>query len=420
MTFKKHSREYDVVVFGATGYTGLMTAEFITSHFPTDTKWAVAGRSAQKLEGVVKTCQGLNPDRKPPHVEVCNLNDADLAALAKKTFVLIATVGPYARYGEPAFRACAEAGTHYVDCTGEAVWHAEMIRKYNEVARASGACMFPQAAIESAPPDLVTFSLASLIKSELSAPLGDAVISLHEIRGSPSGGTLATVLNLFDSYSFKEVEASHKPYALSPIPNPKSPPTTSMGSKLTGAHHVPNLGLQSNSMTAGTDLAVVQRTWGLLQQEPALQERAYGPNFTVREYMKTKNVATAMMMHYSLLIGGALLAFCPPFRSLLRRFVVQPGDGPSPEATANDYVEFRGVGIPDEQPASGKRAMCRAWFDGSMYRLTAVCLSLVARVLLEDDLGLRGGVYTPACLGQGFIDRLDEAGFKMETSIIEG
>lgn len=117
-----------------------MTAEFITSHFPTDTKWAVAGRSAQKLDGVVKTCQGLNPDRKPPHVEVCSLNDTDLAALARKTFVLIATVGPYARYGEPAFKACAEAGTHYVDCTGEAVWHADMIKKYNEAAKASGAC----------------------------------------------------------------------------------------------------------------------------------------------------------------------------------------------------------------------------------------------------------------------------------------
>lgn len=194
------------------------------------------------------------------------------------------------------------------------------------------------------------------------------MFSLTPDSGSPSGGTLATVLNLFDSYSFKEVEASHKPYALSPIPNPKSLAKASIGSKLTGVHHVPNLGLHSNSMTAGTDLAVVQRTWGLLQQEPALQKRAYGPNFTVREFMKTKNVVTAMVTHYSILIGGALLAFCPPFRSLLRRFVFQPGDGPSPDAAAKDYVEFRGVGTPDVQPASGKQAMCRVWYNGSMYR----------------------------------------------------
>ncbi|KAI1129626.1 hypothetical protein F5Y10DRAFT_276672 [Nemania abortiva] len=381
MPFKKHSRQYDVVVYGATGYTGLITAEFIATHFPTSTKWAVAGRSAQKLEGVVKTCQCLNPDRKPPQVEVCGLNDADLAALAKKTFVLIATVGPYAKYGEYVFRACAEAGTHYFDCTGEAVWHAAMIKKYNETAKASGACMFPQSAVESAPPDLVTAALASVIKSELSAPVGDVVVSLHEIHSAPSGGTLATVLNLFETFSFKEVAESHKPYALSPIPNAKSAPKASIQSKLTGAYHIPNLGLQSTSLTAGTDTAVVHRTWGLLQQEPTLQKRAYGPNFTYREFMKTRNIVTAMITHYSLLVGGALLAFCPPFRNLLRRFIFQPGEGPSREDSAKDYIEYRGVATPDVQPASGKQALCRVWFHGSMY--LQLCTKLFGQLFID-------------------------------------
>ncbi|KAJ8129075.1 hypothetical protein O1611_g4554 [Lasiodiplodia mahajangana] len=420
MPFKKHSRQYDVVVYGATGYTGLVTAEFIATHFPTDTKWAVAGRSAQKLEEVVKTCQGLNPDRKPPHVEVCSLNDTDLAALAKKTFVLIATVGPYAKYGEYAFKACAEAGTHYLDCTGEAVWHAKMIKKYTAAAKASGACMFPQAAIESAPSDLVTFALASFIKSELSAPVGDVVVSLHEFHAAPSGGTAITVIDLFETFSFKEVAASHKPYALSPIPNPKSAPKASIQSKFTGAHYIPNLGLQSTSFTAGTDTAVVQRTWGLLQQEPALRNRAYGPNFTYREFKKTRNIVTAMISHYSLIVGGMLLAFCPPFRTLLRKLIFPPGEGPRREDSAKDYVEFRGVATPDVQPASGKQALCRVWFHGSMYLLTATFLSQGARALLEDNLALEGGIYTPACLGQGYIDRLDEYGFKVETKMVEG
>ncbi|KAI0971848.1 hypothetical protein F4678DRAFT_472321 [Xylaria arbuscula] len=367
MPFKKHARQYDVVIYGATGYTGLITAEFIASQFPTDTKWAVAGRSAQKLEDVVKTCQGLNPDRKPPVVEVCSLKEADLAALAKKTFTLIATVGPYSRYGEPVFKACAEAGTHYIDCTGEAVWHAEMIKKYGEVAKANGAYMFPQSAVESAPSDLVTFSLASLIKSELSAPVGDVVVSVHELHAAPSGGTLATVIGLFEVFSFKQVAASHKPYALSPIPNPKSAPKASIQSILTGAYHIPNLGLQSTSVTGGTDAAVVHRTWGVLQQEPALRKHAYGPNFTYREFAKTRNIATAMVTHYGLLIGGFLLAFCSPFRNLVRKFVFQPGQGPSREESANHYAEFRGIGTPDVQPASGKHALCRAWFQGGMY-----------------------------------------------------
>ncbi|KAI0526321.1 hypothetical protein F5B22DRAFT_632832 [Xylaria bambusicola] len=367
MPFKKHSRQYDVVIYGATGYTGLLTAEFIASHFPTNTKWAVAGRSAQKLEKVVKTCQDLNPDREPPKVEVCSLNDADLVALAKKTFILITTVGPYSRYGEYAFKACAEAGTHYVDCTGEAVWHAEMIKKYGAAAKASGARMFPQSAVESGPPDLVTFSLALLIKSKLSASLGDVVVSLHEIHSAPSGGTLASVLGLFEVFSFKQVAESHKPYALSPIPNSKPAPKASVLSLLTGAYYIPNLGLQSTSITAGTDTAVVQRTWGLFQQESTLRKNAYGPNFTYREFTKTRNTISAMAMHYGLLVGGVLLAFCAPFRNLMRRFVFQPGQGPTQEDSANDYIEYRGVAIPDIQPAPGKQALCRAWFQGSMY-----------------------------------------------------
>ena len=208
---------------------------------------------------------------------------------------------------------------------------------------------------------------------------------------------------------------------------------------LTGAHYIPNLGLLCTSITSGTDAAVVQRSWGIFQQEPALREHAYGPNFTYREFMKTRNIVSAMFMHYGLIVGGALLAFCSPFRNLIRRFVFQPGQGPSKGDAANDYIEYRGVATPDLPSASGKQALCRAWFQGSMYLreycqillllyastltraylVTGVFLAQAARTLLEDDIKLSGGVYTPACLGQGYIDRLGEAGFKTETKFIE-
>lgn len=164
------------------GYTGSLVAEHITTHFPTDLKWAIAGRSTEKLQKVVQECKILNPDRRSPEIEVCSLNDADLGALAKKTFTLITTVGPYAKYGEYAFKACAEAGTHYFDCTGEAVWHMSMVQKYDAVAKATGACLFPQAGIESAPSDLMTYSMASVLRSELSAPVGDVVVEVHELQ----------------------------------------------------------------------------------------------------------------------------------------------------------------------------------------------------------------------------------------------
>lgn len=115
-------------------------------------------------------------------IEVCNLDDSELSALAKKTKVLIATVGPYALYGEPAFKACAENGTHYLDVTGEIPYVSKMIKKYEKTAKDSGAIMIPQTGVDSAPPDLITWTLAKMIREKLSAKIGDVVVSLHELK----------------------------------------------------------------------------------------------------------------------------------------------------------------------------------------------------------------------------------------------
>lgn len=108
-------RQYECVVFGATGYTGKYTAEHIVTNLATDLKWAVAGRSEDKLQQLVTELRSLNSDRKEPGIEVAQLQKEDLLALAKKTKVLISTVGPYHLYGTAVVEACAETGTHYVD-----------------------------------------------------------------------------------------------------------------------------------------------------------------------------------------------------------------------------------------------------------------------------------------------------------------
>jgi short subunit dehydrogenase-like uncharacterized protein len=106
----------------------------------------------------------------------------DLSALAKKTKVLISTVGPYALYGEHAVKACAENGTHYLDVTGEVPWVADMIKKYGKTAQANGSIMIPQIGIESAPADLVTWTLVDMVKKRFSAPTGNVVVSIHDLR----------------------------------------------------------------------------------------------------------------------------------------------------------------------------------------------------------------------------------------------
>ncbi|KAJ9137319.1 Trans-acting enoyl reductase [Pleurostoma richardsiae] len=419
MPFKKHGRQYDIVLFGATGYTGKFAAEHITTHLPTDLKWAIAGRSRSKLEKVAAELQRLDPDRRQPDIEVCDLNSADLSSLAAKTFILMTTVGPYGMYGEHAFKACAERGTHYLDVTGEVPYVARMIKKYEVVARANGSLMFPQIGIESAPPDLITWLLASRLRADLSAKTRDVTVSIHRLNAAPSGGTLATVLSVFDVFSLQEFKACRRPFALSPIlnlePAVKKP---SLLSRLTGLRTVPNLGLLTTSIAGATDAPIVQRTWGLLSAIPSRKSEFYGPNFSFEEYMKPRNWFQGIVMHWGLLFSAILLATVPPFRKLVRRFVYQPGEGKDPAEALKEDIEFRGVANPDLPDSVGKQAFCRAWYKGGMYYLTGVLLAQAASTILEEDLHLDGGVYTAACLGQPFIDRLDGAGFQFETKLV--
>ncbi|KAK0646235.1 Saccharopine dehydrogenase-domain-containing protein [Cercophora newfieldiana] len=419
MPLKKHDREYDVVVFGATGYTGKFTAEHIATSLPTDLKWAVAGRSREKLEQVVAQCREWNPDRRLPSIEVCPLTDDDLSALARKTFILITTVGPYSRYGETAFKACAAAGTHYLDVTGEVPWVSRMIARHSSTAAETGAIMISQIGLESAPSDLVTWSLASILRKSLTGTsMRDVVVSLR-VKGAPSGGTLSTVLTLFENIPLREALASFKPFALSPVPNPHpaSPPAPSLLSRLTGVLRVPILGLQTTSVADRTDGALVERTWGLLQTIPSRKDQAYGPNFSFKQYMRAKSFLSGLAVHLSLMIFG-LIIVTPVLRSVVSKYVTPPGEGASFEEAQKDEIEYRGVAKPDV-PGSKTRAFCRAWYKGPNYFLTGVLLGEAAATLLEDDVDLAGGIYTPACLGQGFIDRLDKNGFRFESKIIE-
>jgi short subunit dehydrogenase-like uncharacterized protein len=419
MPVHKHDRQYDLVVFGATGYTGKFTAENVALNLPTDLKWAVAGRSREKLQQVVSQCKSLNPDRRQPDIEVVNLNDTELAALAKKTFVLITTTGPYGQYGEPAFKACAENGTHYVDVTGEVPFVARMIKKYEAAAKASGAKMFPQSGIESVPSDLLTLSLAEVIREKFNAPVRDVTISVHKLSAAPSGGTLASALGILDNFTSQELRAAHVPFALSPVPNPNpASRPKSIVSRLTGLVTYPTLGLMTTSIAGMTDAAIVERTWGIFQSGSVPDAKPYGPNFSFKQHMKPRNWFTGILLHYGIVLLFLIMA-TPPLKALVKKLVFAPGEGPDLDVAKKDEIEFRGIAEPDVDGEIKERAFVRCWYRGSMYFLSGLLLAQAAATILEDDLRLEGGIYTPACLGQGFIDRLDAAKFHFESRVID-
>lgn len=318
-------REYECIVFGATGYTGKYTAEHIAKNLPTDFKWAIAGRSRDKLQRLAAELKGINADRVQPAIETAEINKADLVALANKTKVLISTVGPFHKYGTVAVQACAETGTHYLDCTGEVPWVYDMVQKYGDLAQKTGAIIIPQNGVESAPPDMMAWMLATSVRETLSVGTKELVVSLHDLKAQASGGTLATVLTLFDTYNIFQVLRALRPYSLSSVPAPKSLVSPSLWERLTGMRTEPELGLLTDSISGATDAPIVLRSWSLYDGG-----RYYGPKFQFSAYMRAKNQLQGLIIHLALAIGALVLIF-PPARWLLKRFVYQPGDGPTKE-----------------------------------------------------------------------------------------
>lgn len=315
-------RQYECILLGATGYTGRYTAEHITTHLPTDFQWAIAGRSEHKLNDLAAELRALNVDRQQPGIEVVQLIKADLLSLVRKTKVLITTIGPYHKYGAAAFEACAESGTHYLDCTGEVPWVYDMTHKYGEIAKRSGAIMIPQNGVESAPADLMSWMLVTHIRRTLSVGTAELINTLWDINSSPSGGTLATVLTLLDSYSLSQVAKAMSPFSLCTVqPPPRQRRRKPLIEALTGVRTDTDLGILTDSIQGPTDAPIVNRSWSLIDGG-----QLYGPNFQLNSYMRARSRIHACAIHVALTLGMAALVVSP-VRWLIRKFVYQPGEG---------------------------------------------------------------------------------------------
>ena len=414
----RKSREYDVILLGATGYTGKLCAEYITTSLPTDLKWAVSGRSHERLSAIVEELKSFNAERAQPNVEVATLSLDDLRSLANKTRLILNTVGPYHKYSGPVIQACSETGTHYLDVTGETPWVYEMIQKHHDTAKASGAIIIPEIGLESAPSDLLAWTLATLIRETLSSDTKEVIASIHQMDSQPSGGTLATITGILEHYSLAELRKSSAPWALSPVPGPKLSKPVPLSTRLLGVRKTQHLGVLTTSPTAGPNVAIVQRSWGLLGGS-----RSYGPNFQYHEYMRVKNSLAGFIIHAALCLGFLALII-PPVRWLMQfaaHNFYAPGQGASRDVTAKDAFEVRAVAEADQDVPRPRLAMAKFRHDGGIYYLTGLLLAEAAMVLLtNDDLTtkLGGGLLTPAMLGQPFIDRLRNAGVIVESRIM--
>ncbi|PVI05034.1 hypothetical protein DM02DRAFT_611139 [Periconia macrospinosa] len=425
------NNQYELILLGATGYTGKLVAEWVTKHLPQDLKWAVAGRNTKKLQNVVNELTQLDPNRKQPDIETCEQEKEQLLKLAQKTKLIITTVGPFMWYGEPVLAACAETGTHYLDCTGEVPWIYNMIEKYHETAKKNGAIIIPECGLDSVPADIMAYSVTKHIRDTLNAPTANVVMSLYEGKSGFSGGTAQTMIGLFSEFSLAHLAKAMDPYSLSPV-RPTAPSSTPKGSlfyRLFGLLNVPEIGgIQTTWLMASVDECITHRSWGLYEssaKKTSQPQVGYGPRFRFNEYMRAKSLLEALAIKFGLGLIGLLLAL-PPTRwilsPLLCRFVIPaPGEGPSKESMKNDLMSYRAVGIADTEKK--EKVLAKLDIAHGGYETTGLTLSAAAHVILRGRLEdteagrLGGGILTPATLGDPFVKKLNEFGMKIQAGV---
>ncbi|EEH35521.1 hypothetical protein PAAG_06568 [Paracoccidioides lutzii Pb01] len=410
------TRHFDLVLLGATGYTGRLCAEHIVKHLPTNLKWGIAGRSAEKLTALATELRGLNAERKEPEIVPVQLQAEELNPLAERTRVLINCVGPYHLYSTPVVEACANNGTHYLDVTGEITWVKEMIEKYHEKSKETGSIMIFSDGFDCVPADLLTWSLAKYIKDEFSVQTKEVICTIHELKAAgASGGTLTTLLGVIESVPLKELLKAQSPYYISTSPS-KTVPSPPLLQRLLGVRTAPELGTMTLSITSHCDIAIVQRSRSLM---PDL----YSPYFQFQSLLGVHNVLVGVALHFTFVFGLLALTLSP-VRWLVRKLIYQPGQGPSKQSTQGNRVEFRALATAEHKTPEGRPIKVLGAFKapGDPYWLTGVLLAESAVILLKSmdvEKELEGGCLTPAVLGQEYVDHLEKVGITIETKVLD-
>jgi short subunit dehydrogenase-like uncharacterized protein len=377
-------RDHDVVVFGATGFTGALTAEYLAGTTGAG-DWAIAGRSAEKLDAL----RGRLPGDIP--AIVADVGDpASLRALAESTRVLITTVGPYINYGEPVVAACAAAGTHYVDLTGEPEFVDLMWLRHHQQAQRTGAKLVHSCGFDSIPYDLGAFYSVGRLPEHEPIKLEGFV----RAGGTFSGGTLHSAVHIMARLRHgRRVAAQRKRL--------EARPDDRRVRGVTGAPH-------RDEVAGGWVLpAPTIDPITVLRSARALDR--YGPDFSYSHYIVTKHLPVAAGLAAG--VGTVVaLAQLPPTRKALLT-LKDPGDGPSPEQRAKGWfkVRFRGEG-------GGRRLVTEVTGGDPGYGETSKMLAESALSLAHDDLPDRAGQLTPAvAMGHALIDRLRAAGIGFAT-----
>jgi short subunit dehydrogenase-like uncharacterized protein len=380
------SAKFDIIVYGATGFTGQLVAEYLTQHYKSDKtlKWAMAGRSLGKLKSV-RDAVGA-PGNTP--LIVADASDAaSLKAMAERTMSVITTVGPYQLYGEELLAACVATGTDYFDLCGEPIWMRQMIDKYEAAAKESGARIVFSCGFDSVPFELGAFFVQEEAKRMFGAPASRVKGRVRDMRGTLSGGTAASAKATFDAVAkdISLITILNDPFALTPgFTGPKQPK---------GNRSLLEEDLQS--WAAPFTMALINTR--NVHRSNMLMGFPYGQEFVYDEMVLTGPGETGEAN--AKLVMAANAGKTGPDAP-------KPGEGPSKEERENGLFDLLYIAIaPDGR-------MVRAGVTGDRdpgYGSTSKMISECAICMLRDATDVAAGFWTPgAAMQHKLIKRLVE------------
>lgn len=387
-------REFDLVMFGATGFTGRLVANYLAKQQPK--RWAIAGRNREKLEAL-----GLDV----PIVIVDAMDSAQCAEVARRTRVVCTTVGPYSKYGSALVAACAEAGTHYCDLTGEVHWMREMITAHHETAKKTGARIVHTCGFDSIPSDLGTWATQQEFIRRFGRPAQKVTAFYGESSGGLSGGTAASGFAIADAMSDPNVRrVLRNPHGLDPDPNAPHP-----------TYKDRPVGWDSFLKMFYVPFFMAETNTRVVRRGHALAGFPWGSDFVYREVMSTPGNPRGLMMAATITGGLAALAAAmkrPKLRAMLQKRAPQPGEGPSQEKREHGHWKVRFVA---EDGADKLMYIVGDPAGDPGYQSTSKMLGESALCLAYDRLESEGGCLTPSIAMDGaLLERLRRAGLTFQ------
>lgn len=413
-TASQDSRPYDIILYGATSFVGQLTAAYLHQFLSQANKdkadsvrWAIAGRNQDKLTQVKDQVGDSNLP-----ILIADSEDAQsLDALASKSRVIISTVGPYLKYGEPLIKACVDNGTDYVDLTGEAIFIKAMLDKYQSAAQASGARIVNSCGFDSLPSDLGVLFTQNYAQQTLNAPCHTIHMRVKAAKGGLSGGTFASMATILEEVGTNKAARKllANPYVLND--DPKRPNIRQNSVK------VPEWDAQNKRWLAPFIMESINTR--VVHRSNQLRGYEYGRDFKYDEAMWMPSGLKGRLLSYGLVAGMAGFAagmIFKPTRDLINdKLLPQSGEGPNKQERDEGYFDIRFFG----EGSYGKQVLTKVTGDKDPgYGSTCQMLSQSALCLLQDisKQEITGGFWTPASsMGERLIERLQaHAGITFE------